>query len=364
MHLLKRTPLYDLYAQFGAKTIDFGGWEMPVQFRGILAEHEAVRTKVGLFDVSHMGEFEVSGPHAYHFLQNIVTNDVGRLEISQALYSPMCYEDGGTVDDVLIYRLEEEKYLVVVNAGNIEKDEAWFLSHDHGAVIVNRSQETAQLALQGPNSVSVLQKLTDQPVADIPYYHSRQNVDVAGIPCLVSRTGYTGEDGFELYLDAGAAPKLFLALMAAGEQEGILACGLGARDTLRLEARLPLYGHELSPEISPLEAGLGTFVKLQKAEFYGREALLQQKEQGVTRKLVGFELKDRGIARASHEVLAAGKKVGMVTSGTMSPTLHKSIGLALVEKEYGELGSDLFIDIRGKLSEAKVVKTPFYKRAK
>lgn len=362
--MLKRTPLFDLYAQFGAKTIDFGGWEMPVQFSGIMAEHEAVRTRAGLFDVSHMGEFEVYGPHALEFLQTISTNDVSRLEILQALYTPICYDDGGTVDDVLIYRLADADYLVVVNASNIEKDEEWFMSHSCGAHIVNRSSQMAQLALQGPLSVRILQKLTNETVEQIPYYYCRSNVMIAGISCLVARTGYTGEDGYEIYLNASDAAHMFLALMEAGGPEGIVPCGLGARDTLRLEARLPLYGHELTADITPLEAGIGMFVKLQKGEFHGSTALTRQKEHGISRKVVGFELLDRGIARAGHEVMVDGKKIGFVTSGTLSPTLHKSIGLALLDKGYTEIGQDIVIDIRGKQTRATIVKTPFYRRQK
>ncbi len=362
--VLKRTPLYELYSKFGAKTIDFGGWDMPVQFNGIMAEHEAVRTNVGLFDVSHMGEFEVSGPHALEFLQNIITNDASKLQLFQALYSPVCYDDGGTVDDVLIYRLAQDNYLVVVNAGNIEKDEEWFMSHNHGATIINRSAQMAQLALQGPKAVKVLKKVTNEAVEDISYYHSQPNMVVAGVSCIVSRTGYTGEDGYELYLDASDAQSLFLALMKAGDTEGILACGLGARDTLRLEARLPLYGHELSADISPLEAGLGSFVKLKKNEFHGRSALVQQKDNGIVRKAVGFELLDRGIARASQRVFVGDREIGIVTSGTMSPTLHKSIGLALIDAKFSPIDTEVMIDIRGKLTRAKFVKTPFYRREK
>ncbi|MCY0876338.1 MAG: glycine cleavage system aminomethyltransferase GcvT [Firmicutes bacterium] len=359
---LRRTPLYPLYEVWGGKTIDFGGWELPVQYSGILAEHLAVRTKVGLFDVSHMGEIEVSGPSALQCLQQIVTNNVARLEIGQALYSPFCQEDGGTIDDVLIYRLENERYLVVVNASNIEKDFAWFLDHAQGAQVVNQSAQTVQLALQGPEALSVLQALTAEDVSQIAYYTFRNNILVAGVSCLVSRTGYTGEDGFELYTDSVNGPALFSAILEAGKEHGIMPIGLGARDTLRLEARLPLYGHELTNEITPLEAGLSMFVKFDKGPFIGREALLQQKEKGLARKIVGFELTGRGIARAGFEVWVDGRLVGHVTSGTMGPSLQKSIGLALLSTEVAEVGRAIEVDVRGKKVAGVIVKTPFYKR--
>lgn len=359
---LKRTPLHPLYASYGAKTIDFGGWEMPVQYSSILAEHAAVRSRAGLFDVSHMGEIDVTGPQALRCLQHLVTNNVARLQIGQALYSPCCYEDGGTVDDVLIYRTGEENYMVVVNASNIEKDLAWMRAHALGAVITDRSQDVVLLALQGPLAESMLQTLTAYPLETIGYYRFAQDVDVAGSSCIVSRTGYTGEDGFELYASAADGPALYEALMSAGMQDGLLPVGLGARDTLRLEARLPLYGHELLEDISPLEAGLSTFVKFDKGPFIGRDALLAQKEQGIPRKLIGFELTDRGIARAGYSVLADGVVIGHVTSGTMGPTVKKSIGLALVEREYGEIGRQIAVDIRGQHVAAMIVKTPFYKR--
>jgi len=361
--LLKRTPLYDVYSRYGGKTIDFGGWDLPVQYTGILAEHAAVRTRAGLFDVSHMGEFDVSGPHALALLQNLATNDVSRLADGQALYTPLCNERGGVVDDVLIYRYAVDHYLVVVNAANIDKDFEWFTRHSRGAQIINRSPEIAQLALQGPLAQTILMRVAASEVRDIPYYHFREDVAVAGIPCLVSRTGYTGEDGFELYAAAENATQLFRVLMEAGADAGLLPVGLGARDTLRLEARLPLYGHELTADISPLEAGLGPFVKLDKPDFIGKSALTAQKQQGIPRKLCGFVLEDRGIARAGHPVYIAGREVGVVTSGTMSPTLRKSIGLALIEREYGEIGRTLAVAVRGKSVQGAIVKTPFYRRS-
>ena len=360
--LPKRTPLYDVYQRYGGKTIDFGGWDLPVQYTGILAEHEAVRTRAGLFDVSHMGELDVSGPDALSFLQNVATNDVSRLADGQALYTPLCNERGGTVDDVLIYRFTIDHYLVVVNAANIDKDFEWFTRHSAGAQIVNRSADIAQLALQGPLAQTILTSVADPEARSIAYYHFRENILVAGIPCLVSRTGYTGEDGFELYAAAEDAAGLFIALLEAGADAGLLPVGLGARDTLRLEARLPLYGHELADDISPLEAGLAPFVKLDKPDFIGKAALEAQKREGVARKLMGFVLQERGIARAGHQVSADGRAVGAVTSGTMSPTLRQSIGLTLMERAQAEIGRSIAVDIRGKEVPGVLVKTPFYRR--
>ncbi|MBX6353867.1 MAG: glycine cleavage system aminomethyltransferase GcvT [Thermoflavifilum sp.] len=362
---LKRTPLFPLYARYGAKTVEFGGWEMPVQFTSILQEHEAVRTRAGLFDVSHMGEVEVCGSDAAAFLQRLVTNDVSRLAPGMAMYSPVCYPHGGCVDDVLVYCLAPDRYGVVVNAANTEKDLAWFREQAAGfsVTLTDRSDEVALLALQGPQAESILQPLTQADLSQMRYYRFTQ-ADVAGVSALISRTGYTGEDGFELYVPAASAQTLWEALVQAGEPHGMALCGLGARDTLRLEARLPLYGHELSESITPLEAGLGTFVKLDKGDFIGREALARQKQEGVTRKIVGIELVDRGIPRAEQPVLADGQVIGHVTSGTMSPTLKLPIGLALVDVRYAEIGRMLQVDVRGKLLAAKVVKTPFYKTAR
>jgi aminomethyltransferase len=373
---LKRTPLYPLYEEYGAKTVDFSGWEMPVQFQSIIQEHEAVRTRVGLFDVSHMGEFEVSGPGAGAFLQEMVTNDVSKLEPGRALYSPMVYPHGGTVDDLLVYCFTPTRFLVVVNAGNIEKDYDWLANHARGRdlTLIDRSPEVALLALQGPLAETVLQRLTDTPLSAIRPYRFCEG-RVAGVQAILSRTGYTGEDGFELYVSADDAHRLWRSLLAEGRPEGILPCGLGARDTLRLEAALPLYGHELDEQITPLEAGLGRFVKLDKGEFVGREALQRQKETGVTRKLVGLRVAGRGIPRAGQTVLAGESAkipssgqpessgvVGHVTSGTMSPTLKQGIGLALVNAAHTEVGESLFVDIRGKAVAAEVVETPFYRR--
>lgn len=365
MTTLKRTPLFPVYAEYGGKTIDFGGWELPVQFSGILDEHEAVRSRAGLFDVSHMGEIEVKGADALANIQRWITNDASKIEINQALYSPMCYPDGGCVDDLLVYRLAADHYILVVNAANIEKDFEWVVKNSFGNVeIVNLSEGISQLALQGPLAERILQKLTDYDLSAIKYYWFAQDVTVGGIKALVSRTGYTGEDGFEIYVDAKDAIAMWKAILQAGKEDGLLPIGLGARDTLRFEAKLPLYGQEISATISPIEAGLGMFVKLDKADFIGRDALAKQKEQGAKRKLVGFEMIERGIPRTHYEVQVNGRKIGEVTTGTMGPTVKKNIGLALIEAEFATTGQELDIIIRNKPVKGVIIKTPFYKREK
>lgn len=366
MSELKRTPLYPVYQELGAKTVDFGGFEMPVQFSGIIAEHEAVRTAAGLFDVSHMGEFEVEGPDALTLLQRLVTNDVSKLEAGMAMYSPMTYEDGGTVDDLLIYCFGNEHYMAVVNASNIEKDFAWMdgaIQDGDRVTLRNRSDEVALLALQGPQAEAILQQLVHIPLSEIAFYRFQVST-FENEKVIVSRTGYTGEDGFELYVPVSIAISLWRNLLNTGAEYGLVPCGLGARDTLRLEAKLPLYGHELTPSISPLEAGLSMFVKLEAKSFIGQEALAQQKSDGVRRKVVGVKMVDKGIPRAGYPVLADGREIGFVTSGTMSPTLKTAIALVLVETEYTAIGTPITIDIRGKQLQAEVVKTPFYKRPK
>ncbi len=368
MTTLKRTPLFPVYAESGGKTIDFGGWELPVQFSGILDEHEAVRTRAGLFDVSHMGELEVKGADALANIQRWITNDASKIEINQALYSPMCYPDGGCVDDLLVYRHAADHYILVVNAANIEKDFEWVVKNSFGNVeIVNLSEGISQLALQGPLAERILQKLTDYDLSAIKYYWFAQVVTVGGIKALVSRTGYTGEDGFEIYVDAKQAIAMWNAILQAGKEDGLVPVGLGARDTLRFEAKLPLYGQEISATVSPIEAGLGMFVKLDKADFadfIGRDALAKQKEQGAKRKLVGFEMIERGIPRTHYEVQVNGRKIGEVTTGTMGPTVKKNIGLALIEAEFATIGQELDIIIRNKPVKGVIIKTPFYKREK
>lgn len=365
MSLLKRTPLFEVYKQYGGKTIDFGGWELPVQFSSIKEEHEAVRTKAGLFDVSHMGEIEVKGDNSLPYLQKMMTNDVSKLKIGGAQYTAMCYENGGTVDDLLIYKLAENDYLLVVNASNIEKDFDWLQQHvEEGVSLNNISEGMAQLALQGPLAEQVLQKLVDGTnLSEIGFFKFQQDVKIAGKKALVSRTGYTGEDGFEIYCNSEDVVDLWNSILETGKEDGVLPCGLGSRDTLRFEATLALYGQELSPEISPLEAGIGFAVKLNKEEdFIGKSVLKEQKENGVPRKLVGLEMIDRGIPRHGYAVFSGEKTIGEVTTGTQSPTLKKNIGLALVDKEFGVLDTELDVEIRGKKVKAKVVPTPFYKR--
>ncbi|MTH52380.1 glycine cleavage system aminomethyltransferase GcvT [Bacillus mangrovi] len=366
MSELKRTPLFSLYKEYGGKTIDFGGWELPVQFSSIKEEHEAVRTRAGLFDVSHMGEVSVKGKDSLAFLQKLLTNDPASLKDGAAQYTAMCYEDGGTVDDLLVYKLAENEYMAVINASNIEKDLDWMRQHAQGETeIKNLSEETALLAIQGPLAQEILQKLTDESLDEIKFFKFKNHVTIAGASVLVSRTGYTGEDGFELYCRAEDAGDLWSAILSAGKEEGILPCGLGARDTLRFEACLPLYGQELSKDISPIEAGIGFAVKTKSERtFNGREALVQQRENGSPRKLAGLEMIDKGIPRHGYPVYQDGIRIGEVTTGTQSPTLKKNIGLALIGTEYSEPGNEVTVEIRGKQLKARVVQTPFYKRPK
>lgn len=364
---LKRTPLFEVYSESGAKTIDFGGWDLPVQFSGIIKEHEAVRTKVGLFDVSHMGEFEVKGSGSLNFLQKMLTNDVAKLKNGGAQYAALCYENGGTVDDLIVYQKAEHDYLLCVNAANIDKDFAWLQSHIIDDVdLVNVSSQYAQLALQGPLAEQVLQKLTkDSDLSEMRSFTFKDAVDVNGIKALVARTGYTGEDGFELYCRSEEGPALWRQLLAAGQEEGILPVGLGARDTLRFEAKLPLYGQELSADITPIEAGIGFAVKTDKeADFFGKAVLAEQKANGAPRKLVGLEMIERGIPRHGYKVYRGDTLIGEVTTGTQSPTLKKNVGLALLDKAYTDLGTEVEVEIRSKRVKATVSATPFYKRSR
>lgn len=361
----KKTPLFASHQKYGGKIVEFGGWLLPVQYSGIIEEHAAVRTKAGLFDVSHMGEIWVEGREALAFLQNLVTNDLAGMKNGQIRYSPMCYEDGGTVDDLLIYRYGETCYLVVVNAANIDKDREWMIKNMAGfeAVLTDKSDETAQLALQGPLSTAILSKLTGEAVADIAFYHFIDDVAVAGKKTMVSRTGYTGEDGYEIYCAPEDVTHLWESIMEAGREEGLLPAGLGCRDTLRFESCLPLYGHELSAGISPLAAGLGRFVKLDKASFIGREALVRQKEAGLPLKVMGVEVTGRGIARAGYPIKADGRVIGTVTTGSPAPTLGKNMALALVDAAYAEIGREIAVEVRGKEIAAVIVAKPFYKRS-
>ncbi len=362
---LLRTPLYAEHQALGARLVEFGGWHMPVHYSGIVEEHRAVRQAAGLFDVSHMGEFAVEGPGALDFLDGLVPNNVAKLEAGQALYSQICREDGGTIDDLLIYHLGPERYLVVVNAGTMPGDWEWFSRHAAGRAdpqIENRSEATALIAVQGPRALDILAPLTPLDLDAIAYYHAAEG-HVAGIECLISRTGYTGEDGFELYHASGDAVALWRAVLDAGKPHGLLPAGLGARDTLRLEAGYCLYGHELTEQITPLEADLGWSVRLKKPhDFIGREALARQKAEGVRRLRVGFKMTGRAIARAEYTIWHEGSQVGIVTSGTMGMTLGYPIAMGYVPPALAAPGTVLAVDVRGRREAAEVVAMPFYKR--
>ncbi|GAC1386081.1 MAG: glycine cleavage system aminomethyltransferase GcvT [Ktedonobacteraceae bacterium] len=363
---LKRTPLYEQHRALGARLVEFGGWEMPVQYSGILQEHEAVRTRAGLFDVSHMGEFKVEGPGAFAFLQYLVPNDISRLAVGQALYTQLCLPDGNTIDDMLIYRLADMHYMLVVNAANIEKDYAWVAEQAKNfkdVHLANQSDTTALLALQGPESLAILQPLTDVDLSSIRYYHFAAGV-VDGINCIISRTGYTGEDGFELYCSPADVVALWSDLLTTGKTHGLLPAGLGARDTLRLEAGMCLYGHELDEQTNPLEANLSWSVKLNKDNFIGRDALVKAKEQGLKRKLIGIELTERGVPRGGYTIYADDQRVGILTSGAPGPTVRKNIGMGYVAPAHAVVGKTVQVDIRGRRIAAQIVTLPFYKRKK
>jgi aminomethyltransferase len=355
---LKRTPLRDVHAAAGAKMVPFGGWDMPVQYTGIIEEHRCVRSAVGLFDISHMGEFEVRGTGALAAVQTITTNDVSMLAVGQVQYSLLCYAEGGIVDDLTLYRLAEDHYMLTVNASNIDKDWAWVTGHGKGADWKNVSAETGLLAVQGPKAEALVQRLADRDVTGVLYYHFTRGA-VAGVPCLISRTGYTGEDGFELYAPAAQLEALWHALMGAGKDDGIQPVGLGARDTLRLEMKFALYGNDIDETTNPLEAGLGWVVKPAKGEFVGRKAIEATRAAGVTRKLVGFEMAERAVARHGYRLLEAGDPVGVVTSGSFSPSLERCIGMGYVRADLAPVGTELDVDIRGRAHRARVAKTPF-----
>lgn len=368
---LKQTPLNSMHRSMGARMVDFGGWEMPVSYPlGTVQEHLRTRTVGGLFDVSHMGEFEVRGKDAIAFVNRLVSNDVRKLVDGQAHYSAITTERGTVVDDLLVYRFAEDYLLLVVNASTTEKDWEWFNSHkseaDGDVALINRSLAYCQIAIQGPRAQNILQPFTDTKLDEIRYYHFREGV-VAGAPSIISRTGYTGEDGFEIYAEATKADELWQTFLDAGNYgapDGIAACGLAARNTLRLEAAMSLYGHEINDETTLLEANLGWITKLDKPAFTGREALIKQKQEGIKRKLVGFEMRDKGIARDGQKVLINGVEAGVVTSGSPAPYLNKNIGLAFVPVEFAETGREIQIDVRGRALAAEIVPTPFYKREK
>jgi aminomethyltransferase len=351
-----------MHKALGARLIPFGGWEMPVEYSGIAKEHTTVRTAAGLFDVSHMGEFEIRGPEALDLVQFVTTNDASKIIDGQAQYSALAYPHGTVVDDLLIYRHNEEHFMLVVNAANIIKDFEWITSHNRSdASIDNISDEVTLIAVQGPKALEILQPLTNVGLAGIRYYHFTE-AKVLNVDAIVSRTGYTGEDGFELYFSAKHSEPVWSGLLEAGSPLGLLPAGLGARNTLRLEARMLLYGNDMDGTTTLLEAGLGSIVKFEKEEFIGREALLKQKQEGVKRRLIGFEMLGREIARDHYPVFVDGREAGQVTSGSPSITLKKNIGLAYLPAERASIGTTFHVGVRNKLSEARIVRTPFYKR--
>ncbi len=363
--MLKRTPLYDRHLAWGARMVEFGGWEMPVQYRGVLAEHHAVRQQAGLFDISHMGRFMVSGPDAQAFLQHVATCDLSRISIGQSSYGLLCYPHGGIVDDIFIYQIDLE-YLVVVNAANRQKDWDWLASHasDFNVDVEDYSDKWAMLALQGPQAEALFcaaEDMSSSGLDKLPF-HEIAMFRFFGINGLISRTGYTGEDGFELFFDAEHAPHVWETLLHLGEEGSVLPCGLGARDSLRFEPCLALYGHEIADDINPYEARLGWVVKLDKGDFVGRETLAAIKQAGPARKLTGFEVTGRGVARQGHPIHSLeGEEIGFVSTGMPSPTLDKRLGLGYVPTELSREGSEFDIVMRGKPVRARAVKIPFYK---
>lgn len=361
---LQHTPLNEIHRRMGAKMVEFGGWEMPVYYSGILDEHRAVRTTVGVFDVSHMGEIEIRGPEALALVNYATTNDAAKLAAGQAQYSGLLYEHGGFVDDVLVHKVSDEHYFLCVNASNQRKDFEHICALNRWDCQVEfASSRYAQLAIQGPLALRTLQKLTPVNLATIGYYWF-QDGEVCNAPARIARTGYTGEDGFEIYVSPTEASRIWTAVLEAGSEFGIKPCGLGARNTLRLEARMALYGHEIDATITPLEAGLAWIVKFEKGNFVGRAALERQRSSGVRRKLAGFEMRGRGIARDGYEVLVDGAPAGWVTSGGPAPALNKNIGLCYLPVQFATPGQVIHVLVRNQPVEAVVVPTPFYKRTK
>ncbi|MDT5121389.1 MAG: aminomethyltransferase [Acidobacteriota bacterium] len=366
---LKQTSLNAVHRRMGGRMVDFGGWDMPVQYpAGTVEEHLRTRTHAGLFDVSHMGEIDVRGSDAISFVNRLVSNDAAKLVDGQAQYSALTTPEGTVIDDLLVYRFNPEHLLLVVNASTTEKDWDWIKSHhkDERVELQNVSADFCQIAVQGPDALRILQTLTETPLDEIKYYHFREGT-VDNVPAIISRTGYTGEDGFEVYAAAGRAEQLWNKILDAGNHgtpEGVLPCGLAARNTLRLESAMALYGHEINETTTLLEANLGWICKLNKGDFIGREQLAKQKEEGIKRRLVGFEMTERGIARDEQEVLISGERIGRVTSGSPAPYLKKNIGMAYVPIAFANEGQQIQIDVRGRAVGAQIVKTPFYKREK
>jgi aminomethyltransferase len=359
---MKRTPLYDIHRALNARMVEFGGWDMPVQYGGILAEHHAVRTRAGLFDLSHMGEIEIAGPQALAVCQELLVTDVARVQRWQAQYSVLCYPEGGCVDDVIVYRVDDERYLLCVNAANIEKDWEWITQHSRGrATLRNRSDDYALIAVQGPRALAMLQPLTSLDLSSVRRYWSAPG-EVAGVHALMARTGYTGEDGFELFIPAEAAVGVWDACLTAGREHGLVPVGLGARDTLRLEAGLLLYGNDLDSTTSPLEAGLQRLVYFAKGAFLGRDALLRQQGQGLAKQLVGLRMESAGIPRHGYAVWSGDKQLGAVASGSQSPTLGVGIALGYAPPSFCTVGQALEVEIRQRRVPARVVALPFYRR--
>ena len=360
---LRKTALHSVHRRLGAKMVDFGGWDMPVEYSGIIAEHMATRTAAGLFDVSHMGEIEVRGPHALELVQHVTSNDASKLADGQAQYAGLLTAAGTFVDDLLVHLFSATHYLLCVNAGNQDRDFDYIAEHNRfGAQLENAGPRYSQLALQGPRALAILQRMTNAAVSGLRYYHFTHG-EVAGVACLIARTGYTGEDGFELYFPPHHSERLWNDLLDAGRELGLTPCGLGARNTLRLEAAMCLYGHEIDETTTVWEANLGWICKLDKGDFLGRDALLAQKQTGVKRRLVGFEMEGRLIARDGYDVMIAGNPAGKVTSGSPAPFLKKNIGMAYVPAESSAPGTRIEIAIRAGLAPARIVTTPFYKRA-
>jgi aminomethyltransferase len=361
--IMKKTPLYENHLNLSAKMIDFGGWLLPVEYTKIMEEHRQVRDAAGLFDVSHMGEIIIRGRDAGSFLQELLTNDISKAANHKVIYSPICYDNGGVVDDLLIYKFSDDYYLLVANASNTDKDFDWIKEHLKGDVeAVNASHLWGQLAMQGPLAEPILQECTDFPLRDIRFFTFAPEVMVSGVKAIISRTGYTGEDGFEIYVPAERVSMVWESLLEKGTTKGLVPVGLGARDTLRFEAALPLYGHELSPEITPLEAGLDHFVKLNKDSFIGKEALVRQHTQGLQRKLAGFEMVGRGIPRHGYDIMDDANRIGFVTSGSHSPTLGKNIGMAMLDIGYCQPGTEFDVIIRNRPVRARTVELPFYRK--
>ena len=361
---LRSTPLNAVHRQCSAKMVDFGGWDMPVQYSGVIDEHNTVRQRVGIFDVSHMGEIEVRGPEALKLVDYVATNAASKLKTGQAHYSGLLYEHGGFVDDILVHKVADDHYFICVNASNQDKDYEHIAAHNKfDCTVENAGAKYAQIAIQGPRALETLQKLTPVDLGSIKYYWFTDGT-VSGTPARIAHTGYTGEDGFEIYIAPSESPRIWNEILAAGEEFGIKPAGLGARNTLRLEAKMALYGHEIDATITPWEADLAWIVKLDKGDFVGRDALVKQKEQGITRKLIGFEMRGRGIGREGYEVQIDGSAAGWVTSGGPAPALNKNIGLCYLPVAQCEIGRVIQVMVRNQPVDAVTVPTPFYKRAK